>query len=88
MMASCATVRLCRPASSLDFFIFLKKHFAKIYDGLEILQFWHPFVMSHDQRRLHAAYRRGPQQLVFLINERKHTFAMACTVLVPRDNMP
>jgi hypothetical protein len=48
MMASCATVRLCRPASSLDFFIFLKKHFAKIYDGLEILQFWHPFVMSHD----------------------------------------
>jgi hypothetical protein len=29
--------------------------------------------------------RRG---LVFLINERKHTFAMACTVQVPRDNMP
>jgi hypothetical protein len=30
--------------------------------------------------------RRDPWR--FLINERKHTFVMACTVLVLRDNMP
>jgi hypothetical protein len=29
-------------------------------------------------QRLHVAYRRGPWRLVFLINERKHTFAMVC----------
>jgi hypothetical protein len=39
-------------------------------------------------RRLHVAYCRDPWRLVFLINERKHTIAMACTVLVLRDKMP
>jgi hypothetical protein len=30
------------------FYIFFKNHFSKIYYGLEILHFWHPFAVGHD----------------------------------------
>jgi hypothetical protein len=33
-----------------EFFIFFN-HFAKIYDGFKILQFWQPFVVAHGGHR-------------------------------------
>jgi hypothetical protein len=41
-----------------------------------------PPCNRRDPRRLHVVNRRRPRRLVFLINEKTHTFAMACRVLV------